>query len=55
MWNDGLSPVAVAYSRRTPVNEWSHTSFPKAVNIEKENMDRATKFGTALSSLIGGG
>lgn len=54
MWSDGLSPVAVAYSRRTPVNEWSHASFPKAVYIEKENADRATEFGTALPSLIGG-
>jgi len=46
VWSDGLSPVAVASSRRAPVNE---CSFPKAVYVEKENVDRATEFGTALT------
>lgn len=52
MWSDGLSPVTVGYSWRTPVNEWSHASFP---NIEKANVDRTTEFGTALPLLLGGG
>lgn len=44
--------MAVAYSKRTPVDEWN--SFLEIIYIEKENRNRATELVTTSPSLVGG-